>query len=62
MLSTGGGGLEERGGRGLLGRGGGGPAGGEGGGCWWEGEEGDLMEEEGGMGMCEWHGVRELSR
>ena len=31
-------------------------------GCWWEGEEGDLMEEEGGRGMCEWHGVRELSR
>ena len=25
------------------------------GGCWWEGEEGDLMEEEGGRGMCEWH-------
>ena len=27
-----------------------------------EGEEGDLMEVEGGRGMCEWHGVRELSR
>ena len=62
MLSTGGGGLEGRGGGGLFGRGGGGLAGGEGGGCWWEGEEGDLMEEEGGRGMCEWHGVRELSR
>ena len=34
----------------------------KGGGCWWEGEEGDLMEEEGGREMCEWHGVRELSR